>query len=64
MGAHGTDCGAYIADIARELAKMARADRRHTLSYLLEIVSVEAEAGTKAAKFRPASKERNEVERV
>jgi len=66
MKSQGTDRGAYISEMAWELAKMARADGNDVLCYLLEVAAVEAEASGKShdEKSRPASKRQDEVQRL
>lgn len=66
MKSRGTDSGAYIGEMAWELAKMARAEGNDVLSYLLEVAAVEAEASGKGnvQKFRPAGKRQDEVQQL
>lgn len=64
MKSRGGDRAAYIREMIQELGKMARADGRDALAYMLEIAELEAQAGNKADATQPVSKEQHEVERV
>lgn len=64
MRSRGSDRGAYIGEMAAELAKMARADGRNTLGYLLEIAALEARAEGFAEGFQLAGRKQHEVEQL
>lgn len=65
MKRRGTNTGAYIGEMAWELAKLARAEGQDSLGYLLEVAALEAEAnGSEIGKFRPASKGQHEGQRL
>lgn len=64
MKRRGNNRIAYIAEMARELAKMARADGDATLSYLLEVAALEARDEYKPMLSQASRKDEHEGERL